>query len=129
MFREYSKDPEKVVRIEDVDMPKLKPTEVMIKTEVAGYNYNDLWAIWGEPVKVPLPHISGSDVAGSVVEVGDDVTKFKVGDRVVSHSNLSQKFVKPVRLAESMIVLIEQSGDSRLVLCGVVLVNTHTCLR
>ena len=89
LFREYSKDPEKVVRIEDVDMPKLKPTEVMIKTEVAGYNYNDLWAIWGEPVKVPLPHISGSDVAGSVVEVGDDVTKFKVGDRVVSHSNLS----------------------------------------
>jgi alcohol dehydrogenase len=89
VFREYSKDPTKVVNIEDIDMPKLKPNEVMIKTESAAYNYNDLWAIWGEPIKVPTPHISGSDVAGTVVEVGEDVSKFKVGDRVVSHSNLS----------------------------------------
>jgi len=89
VFREFSKDPTKVVNIEDIDMPKLKPNEVMIKIESAAYNYNDLWAIWGEPIKVPTPHISGSDVAGTVVEVGDDVSKFKVGDRVVSHSNLS----------------------------------------
>jgi NADPH:quinone reductase-like Zn-dependent oxidoreductase len=89
VFREFSKDPTKVVNIEDIDMPKLKSNEVMIKTEAAAYNYNDLWAIWGEPIKVPTPHISGSDVAGTVVEVGEDVTKFKVGERVVSHSNLS----------------------------------------
>ena len=89
VFREFSKDPTKVVNIEDIDMPKLKSNEVMIKNESAAYNYNDLWAIWGEPIKVPTPHISGSDVAGTVVEVGDDVSKFKVGDRVVSHSNLS----------------------------------------
>jgi alcohol dehydrogenase len=89
VFREYNKDPTKVVKIEDIDMPKLKPNEVMIKVESASYNYNDLWAIWGEPLKTPLPHISGSDVAGNIVEVGEDVTKLKVGDRVASHSNLS----------------------------------------
>ncbi|MFL6356177.1 MAG: zinc-binding dehydrogenase [Nitrososphaeraceae archaeon] len=89
VFREFSKDPTKVVNIEDIDMPKLKSNEVMIKAEAAAYNYNDLWAIWGDPIKVPTPHISGSDVAGTVVEVGEDVSKFKVGDRVVSHSNLS----------------------------------------
>ena len=89
VFREYNKNPEQVVKIEDVDTPKLRPNEVMIKVESAAYNYNDLWAIWGEPVKTPLPHISGSDVAGTVVEHGEDVTKFKVGDRVVSHSNMS----------------------------------------
>ena len=89
VFREYNKDPTKVVKIEDIDVPKIKPNEVLIKVESSAYNYNDLWAIWGEPVKTPLPHISGSDVAGNVVEVGEDVTKFKVGDRVVSHSNMS----------------------------------------
>ena len=89
VFREYNKDPTQVVKIEDIDTPKLKPNEVMIKVESASYNYNDLWAIWGDPVKTPLPHISGSDVAGPVVEVGEDVTKFRTGDRVVSHSNLS----------------------------------------
>ena len=89
VFREYNKDPTKVVKIEDIDVPKIKANEVLIKVESAAYNYNDLWAIWGDPVKTPLPHISGSDVAGPVVEIGEDVTKFKVGDRVVSHSNLS----------------------------------------
>ncbi|MFB5599512.1 MAG: zinc-binding dehydrogenase [Nitrososphaeraceae archaeon] len=89
VFREYSKDPTQVIKIEDIDTPKIKPNEVLIKVESAAYNYNDLWAIWGDPVKTPLPHISGSDVAGTVVEVGDEVTNFKTGDRVVSHSNLS----------------------------------------
>lgn len=89
VFREYNKDPTKVVKIEDIDVPKIKANEVLIKVESASYNYNDLWAIWGDPVKTPLPHISGSDVGGTVVEIGEDVTKFKVGDRVVSHSNMS----------------------------------------
>ncbi|MDN5845038.1 MAG: zinc-binding dehydrogenase [Candidatus Nitrosocosmicus sp.] len=89
VFREYNKDPTKVVKIEDIDVPKIKSNEVLIKVESAAYNYNDLWAIWGDPVKTPLPHISGSDVAGTVVEIGEDVRKLKVGDRVVSHSNMS----------------------------------------
>jgi NADPH:quinone reductase-like Zn-dependent oxidoreductase len=89
VFREYNKDPTKVVKIEDIDVPKIKSNEVLIKVESAAFNYNDLWAIWGEPIKTPLPHISGSDAAGTVVEVGSDVQKLKVGDRVVSHSNMS----------------------------------------
>jgi alcohol dehydrogenase len=89
VFKEYNKDPTKVVKIEEVDTPKLKPNEVLIKIESAAYNYNDLWAIWGDPVKVPLPHISGSDAAGVIVETGSDVSKLKTGDRIVSHSNMS----------------------------------------
>ena len=89
VFREYSKDPAQVVHVEDIEMPKLKANEVMVKVEAASYNHNDLWGILGEPSKVPLPHISGSDAAGVVTEVGQDVTKLKVGDRVVSHANLS----------------------------------------
>jgi NADPH:quinone reductase-like Zn-dependent oxidoreductase len=89
IYREYNQDPTQVIKIEDTDMPKLKANEVMIKVESASYNYNDLWAIWGDPVKVPLPHISGSDVSGIVEDVGEDVLKLKKGDRVVSHSNMS----------------------------------------
>src|SRR5919108_657089 len=91
VFREYNKDPTKIVKIEDIDVPKIKSYEVLIKVESASYNYNDLWAMWGEPVKTPLPHISGSDIGGTVVEVGPDVRKIKVGDRVVSHSNMSDR--------------------------------------
>ena len=48
----------------------------------------------GVPIPVPLPHVSGSDVAGDVIEVGEDVKGFKVGDRVVSHSNLACRVCK-----------------------------------
>jgi len=89
VFRDFSRDPAEVVRIEDVDSPKPQPNEVTISVEAAAFNHNDLWALWGEPVKVPLPHISGSDVAGTAIDVGENVTKIKPGDRVVSHSNLS----------------------------------------
>jgi NADPH:quinone reductase-like Zn-dependent oxidoreductase len=89
VYRHHGKDPLQVVKIEDIDVPKIKPNEVLIKVEAAAYNYNDLWGIWGEPIKIPMPHISGSDAAGTVAEVGEDVTRIKVGDRVVVHPNLT----------------------------------------
>ena len=90
VYRDHSKDPRQVVKIEDIDIPKPKSNGVLIKVEAASYNYNDLWGIWGEPIKIPMPHISGSDAAGTVVEVGDNViTNIKVGDRVVVHPNLT----------------------------------------
>src|ERR1051325_2500485 len=90
VYREHSKDPRQVVKIEDIDTPKPKSNEVLIKVEAAAYNYNDLWGIWGEPIKIPMPHISGSDIAGTVVEIGDNVTShINIGDRVVVHPNLT----------------------------------------
>jgi alcohol dehydrogenase len=90
VYREHSKDPRQVVKIEDIDTPKPKANEVLIKVEAAAYNYNDLWGIWGEPIKIPMPHISGSDIAGTVVEVGENITaNVKVGDRVASYPNLT----------------------------------------
>ena len=90
VYRDHSRDPRQVVKIEDIDIPKPKSNGVLIKVEAASYNYNDLWGIWGEPIKIPMPHISGSDAAGTVVEVGDNVTtNIKVGDRVVAHPNLT----------------------------------------
>ena len=125
VFREYDKDPARVIKIEDIDTPKLKPNEVMIKVESASYNYNDLWAIWGDPVKTPLPHISGSDVAGPVVEVGEDVTKFRTGDRVVSHSNLSCRVCEMCIQEENTIVMKEIFGDFKLDHYGV---DSHNIL-
>jgi alcohol dehydrogenase len=90
VYREHHDDPRQVVKIEDIETPKPKSNEVLIKVEAAAYNYNDLWGIWGKPIKIPMPHISGSDVAGTVVELGESITgKIKIGDRVVSYPNLT----------------------------------------
>src|SRR5919112_895636 len=77
VYHEHNKDPRKVVKIEDIDIPKIKYNQVLIKVEAASYNYNDLWGIWGDPIKIPLPHISGSDIAGTVEDVGENVLDIK----------------------------------------------------
>ena len=82
-------DFQKILQVKEIDDPKPKPDEVVFKVKAAALNYNDLWGMRGEPVPVPLPHVSGSDAAGDVIAVGDEVSNIKVGDRVVSHSNMS----------------------------------------
>ncbi len=91
VYEEYSPEDDfkKILKVKDVDDPKPKPNEVVFNVKAAALNYNDIWGMRGQPVPVPLPHISGSDAAGEVIAIGDEVTGFKVGDRVVSHSNMS----------------------------------------
>ena len=91
VYREYAPDDNyaKILKVEDIDSPKPKPDEVVFTNKASALNYNDIWGMRGVPIAIPLPHISGSDVAGDVIAVGEDVQGFKVGDRVVSHSNLA----------------------------------------
>ncbi|RNJ78115.1 MAG: Zn-dependent oxidoreductase [Nitrosopumilus sp. H8] len=78
-----------ILCIRDVPSPVPGPSEVVFKVRAAALNYDDIWGMRGRPLKIPLPHISGTDAAGDVIAVGSDVKSVKVGDRVVSHGNLS----------------------------------------
>lgn len=91
VYEEYAPDDdyEKILKIKDVPEPKPKSNEVVFKVIVAGLNHDDIWGMRGKPIPIPMPHISGTDAAGEVIAVGEDVTGIKVGDRVVSHGNLS----------------------------------------
>jgi NADPH:quinone reductase-like Zn-dependent oxidoreductase len=56
-----------VLRYEDVAEPELGPGEVLVRVRACALNHLDLWARRGLPhVVIPMPHISGSDVAGEV---------------------------------------------------------------
>ncbi len=91
VYEEYAPDDDfkKILKVKDIDDPKPKANEIVLKLKAAALNYNDLWGMRGQPIAIPLPHISGSDAAGEVVAVGEDIQSFKIGDRVVSHSNLA----------------------------------------
>ncbi|MBP0119803.1 MAG: zinc-binding dehydrogenase, partial [Nitrosarchaeum sp.] len=95
-YEEYAPDDNyaKILKVKEVPDPKPKSDEVVFKVKSAALNYNDIWGMRGSPVPVPLPHISGSDAAGDVIAVGDDVKNIKVGDKVVSHSNMSCRVCK-----------------------------------
>ena len=83
-----------ILRIADVPEPVPKPGEVVFRVEAAALNYDDIWGMRGKPLKVPLPHISGTDAAGEVTAVGSGVRDIVVGDRVVSHGNMSCRVCK-----------------------------------
>lgn len=78
-----------ILEIRDVPDPVPGPGEVVFRVKAAALNYDDIWGMRGKPLAVPLPHISGSDAAGDVVAVGEDVRHIAIGDRVVSHGNMS----------------------------------------
>src|SRR5579883_1535340 len=65
----------------DLPTPKPKKGEVLIKVKAAALNHLDLHLI-NAKLNIPLPHISGSDVAGIIAEINGK-SDLKVGDEVV----------------------------------------------
>lgn len=71
-----------VLRYEEVDDPVPGPGEVLVALRAASLNHLDIWVRRGLP-SVPKPRILGADGAGTVVELGEGIDRFSVGDRVV----------------------------------------------
>ncbi|KPK89835.1 hypothetical protein AMJ80_09215 [bacterium SM23_31] len=74
-----------VLKYEDVGTPKISPDEVLVQVKACALNHLDIFVREGIPgIKIPLPHIGGSDVAGIVAEKGSLVNNVKVGDNVLT---------------------------------------------
>jgi NADPH:quinone reductase len=62
----------------------------LLKVNVAGINPHDEKARdWGLFIAQHLPAVLTNDVAGTVVALGPGVTKYQIGDRIVSHAGFS----------------------------------------
>ena len=60
-----------VLRFEDAPDPDAAPGRAIVRVRACALNHLDLWERRGlDRVKLPLPHISGSDIAGEVVDAG-----------------------------------------------------------
>ncbi len=74
----------------DIPKPAIQPGEVLVEVKAAALNRLDLWVLIGwKGLNLELPHVMGSDGAGIIAEIGDDVTGFAVGDRVAINPTLS----------------------------------------
>lgn len=78
-----------VLRYEDAPMPELQPGEVLVRVHAIGLNPPDWYLRDGYKMlppewqpQVSFPVILGTDVAGVVAAVADDVGEFSVGDEV-----------------------------------------------
>lgn len=74
-----------VLRYEEVLTPDPAENEVLIRVHAATVNHTDLFHRTGQFfIQKDLPHVLGMDVAGEIVRLGDNVTEWSVGDRVVA---------------------------------------------
>jgi NADPH2:quinone reductase len=74
-----------VLGLEDVPTPEPGPGQLLIRVEAAGVNFVDVYHRTGL-YKVQLPFTPGREGAGMVERVGEGVTTFRRGDRVVSET-------------------------------------------
>jgi NADPH:quinone reductase-like Zn-dependent oxidoreductase len=79
------------LRLSEIEKPVIAANEVLLQVRAAGVDRGTCHLMRGEPylmrilgfgVRGPKNRIPGLDVAGTVVEVGTDVTRFQVGDEV-----------------------------------------------
>lgn len=70
----------KDVRLEEMPRPKIGPGEVLVKVVASGVCGSDVME-WYRVKKAPI--VLGHEVTGDIAEVGEGVTGFQVGDRVV----------------------------------------------
>ncbi len=94
------------IRIEDIPAPVPGRGEVLVKVLAVGINRLDHYVRLGQIVPdLSFPHILGSDAVGEVVETGPAVSRFGVGDRVISMpgypTNPLEVGIRPVTAASS----------------------------
>lgn len=80
-----------VLRLAEIDKPDIAPNEVLVQVRAAGLDRGTWHFMTGQPYLMrligfgfrrPKNPVSGLDVAGTVVEVGAEVTRFQAGDEV-----------------------------------------------
>ncbi len=69
--------------ISDLPVPRPGPREVLMRVHASSLNYRDLATVTDPvPRAIAYPCIPNSDGAGEIVDIGTEVTRFAVGDRV-----------------------------------------------
>jgi len=83
-LREFG--PAENFRVVEAPIPEPAVDEVLIEAEAAGIIFADTQMRRGDYVNLPsLPFVPGREVAGTIKKVGDQVTTFDEGERVVAH--------------------------------------------
>jgi NADPH2:quinone reductase len=105
---------DKAFEIKEAPVPQAGPRDVIIKSTCFGLNFADVVARRGLYPDAPKnPAILGYDVAGHISEIGNEVTEFKVGDRVAALTRFGGygEYVKT--MVEGVTALPDSLGDEQ----------------
>ncbi|WP_435196057.1 NAD(P)-dependent alcohol dehydrogenase [Natronomonas sp. EA1] len=105
-LHEYTDDMSEALSIDDVDKPTATGShDVIVEIEGAGWCQTDnhvVEGMWTDYVPQQLPLTLGHENAGTVVEVGEEVTTVSTGDRVICHPVMTCGTCRPCRQGEDM---------------------------
>uniref|UniRef100_A0A8C5V3C5 Quinone oxidoreductase n=1 Tax=Microcebus murinus TaxID=30608 RepID=A0A8C5V3C5_MICMU len=96
----------------DVAVPIPKDSEVLIKVHACGVNPVETYIRSGTYSRKPaLPYTPGSDVAGVIEAVGDNVSAFKKGDRVFTTGTISGGYAEYALAADHTVYKLPEKLD------------------
>src|SRR5213075_2100354 len=99
--------PESLV-VEELPSPKTGPGEVVVSVKAASVNFPDFLIIQNKyQFKPPLPFSPGSELAGVVKEVGEGVSAWRAGERVMAFTTYGA-FAEEVKVDASRLVPLPQ---------------------
>ena len=99
------------LQINEIEAPKVIPGHVVIDVKSGSINFPDVLMIQGlYQFQPPMPFTPGGESAGVVSEVGEGVSKFKVGDKVFAMTGVGA-FAEKILAAEASCMTIPDSMD------------------
>jgi NADPH:quinone reductase len=122
--------PPEIVRVREIPSPPIGPSTVRVHVRAAAVNFPDVLVVANEyQVQIPLPFVPGSEFAGVVTEVGDDVADLRVGDRVFGTTMVGAFAEEAVVRASSLTRTPDGVGDLHAAAFGVAHRTAHHALR
>ncbi len=71
------------MKVADIAVPVIGPTDVLVKIKATGVCAGDIYIYQGKNPYASYPIVGGHEIAGIISEVGEEVDRVKIGDRVV----------------------------------------------
>jgi NADPH2:quinone reductase len=100
-----------VLQFGDRPIPEPGSGEVLVKLSAAGVNYTDISQRGGSN-QIPLPAVLGSEGAGTVERLGENVSGFRRGDRV-AYAMVRGSYAEYATVPAKMLVKIPEGIDFR----------------
>lgn len=99
-----------VMKLEESSIPEITSDQVLVKVKAAGVNPVDTYIRSGVYPTVPkLPYTPGKDASGIIEAIGENVTKFKVGDRVYTADSVTGTYAEFVVCKENQVNLLPEN--------------------
>jgi alcohol dehydrogenase, propanol-preferring len=94
-----------VLRVVERAISKPSAGQVRLRVEACGVCHSDLATVQGDYPGLKLPRVPGHEVVGRIEEIGPNVSKWKIGQRVVwafwagKTANVSRAYAETLRTA------------------------------